>query len=753
MNEEGSGRRRPRGAGVCFGGSPTSLALGLLALVLVTAPAGARLPAPASQPATASTSDAALQGSRSRTESIAALLELLTSSTRTAREVVDAGAVVAADPSIAADPELLSLALSVQCRGHYRLSELAAAQRSCDAAAATSQRDLARFAVLRMQGTLVAERGQPTQAIPLFLDSLDAATRSENSLAVAAALGNLGAVAQFAGANAEAVDYYDRAWVIATRIGAIGLQATLGSNLGYLLVEAGKADLARETFGKALVAARQAGNSQAEFTSLNGLAHAQLAAGEADQAAAALRGLLEAAGPYVDTYQLAEGQLFLARAELAAGHPLAAETAARASIEGLEGHRPLRAYPAYAVLIDALVANGSLAEAAAKSSRFMGLVPETARGRFELLKARARLLAATRRHEEAYAVLLESDRVREAQSIARAEDRLAFMRARNEAREREGELARLREQQGQIAARAERDRLVRNFSLALAFLGGSGVALYWSTVRTRRRLEAQIARRQQVEALGKLTGGVAHDFNNLMTIVRQAMGLLRRQPALRESPEMRMLVEEADGAAQLGGEITQRLLSFARQQPMKPEIVDVAAFIDRQRPLLERSLGPSMELAIRLEPGVGAIRVDPAQLMAALINLLVNARDAMDGRGVVSLSVATADNSGRNPHALDLPVGRYVEISVVDSGRGMTPEILRQAVTPFFTTKEESGGAGLGLSSVDGFVNQSGGALQLRSEPGKGTAARAFFPQVMHAAGRVTAASGDEAVSSPAGSP
>ncbi len=705
----------------------------LVAVALATAAVGSGQPAPAEQPAAVATPGTATQAAGPRAAAIATLLDLLTSSSRAAGEVVDAAAAVVADPSSAADPELLALALSAQCRGHYRLGDFAAAQRSCDAAAAAAQGDLGRFAVRRMQATLVAERGRPAEAIPLFLESLDAANRSGNTSAIAVALGNLGAVAQFAGANAEAVDYYDNALAIATRIGSVGLQAMLGSNFGYLLVEAGKADLARQTFEAALQAARVSGDHQAEFRSRNGLAYAQLAAGEAEQAAAAFRRLLDAPSPQVDRYQLAEVQLMLARAELAARRPLAAEAAARAAMDGLEQYSPLRAYPAYAVLVDALVANGRLAEADARSSRFMSVVPETARGRLELLRARARLLAASQRHPEAYAVLLESDRVREAQSIARAEDTLTFMRARNEAREREGELSRLREQQAQIAARGERDRLVRNFSLALALLGAASGVLYWAMVRTRRGLEAQVARRQQVEALGKLTGGVAHDFNNLMTIVRQAMGLLRRQPALRASADMMMLVDEADGAAQLGGQITERLLAFARQQPMKPEIVDVAAFIDRQRPLLERSLGPSTALAVRLEPGVGAIRVDPAQLMAALINLLVNARDSMDGQGVASLSVASLDNSGRLRAGLDLPVGRYVAIAVSDTGRGMTPETLRQAVTPFFTTKEDSGGVGLGLSSVDGFVNQSGGALQLRSEPGSGTTVTLWFPEVRNA--------------------
>ena len=699
--------------------TPARLVLGLLTLLLVASPALPGQPNNSGRMAT------------SREQTVAMLLDLLTAGGRPATEVAAAGRAAAAAPANAADPELYSLALSVECRGYYRQSDLQAAQRSCEAALAAATSPLARFAATRMKATLIAERGRPTDAIPVFLESLAAAERSGNTFAVAAALGNLGAIAQFSGANAEAVDYYDRALALAARIGATGLEATLGSNFGYLLVEAGKADLARETFERALQASVRAGAHQAEFTSRNGLAHALLAAGHPQEAAAAFRRLMAAPTTEADTYQLSEAQLFLARAELAAGQPVAAESAARSAIEGLANRSPLRTYPAYAVLIDALVANGKQEEADALSSRLMTVIPETSRGRFELLKSRARLLSTTQRHREAYDLLLEADRVREAQSIARAEDRLAFMRARNEAIAREGELSTLREQQTLVATRSERDRLLRDFSLAVAALVLLGALIFWSTVRARRRLEAQLAQRQHIDALGKLTGGVAHDFNNLMTIVQQSMDLLRRKPALKQSPEIMTLVDEADDAARLGGQITQQLLAFARQKPMKPEIVSLPEFIERQRGLFERSLGASMSLTTTVAPDVGAIRVDPGQLTTALINLLVNARDATGGHGAVQLGVVAIDNSGRGRDRRwpDLPVGRYSALSVTDTGHGMTAEIARQAVTPFFTTKADEGGSGLGLSTVDGFVNQSGGALHVQSSPGQGTTITMVFPQ------------------------
>jgi signal transduction histidine kinase len=190
------------------------------------------------------------------------------------------------------------------------------------------------------------------------------------------------------------------------------------------------------------------------------------------------------------------------------------------------------------------------------------------------------------------------------------------------------------------------------------------------------------------------------------------------------------LVDEADDAAKLGGEITQQLLAFARQQPMKPEVVALGQFVERQRALFERSLGGSMTLSVQLSAADRAIRVDPGQLTTALINLLVNARDAMAGRGEVQLRVEAIDNSGRDRIWPDLATGRYVAISVTDTGHGMSDEIARQAVTPFFSTKGESGGSGLGLSTVDGFVSQSSGTLIVESAVGVGTKVTAIFPEI-----------------------
>ncbi len=248
-------------------------------------------------------------------------------------------------------------------------------------------------------------------------------------------------------------------------------------------------------------------------------------------------------------------------------------------------------------------------------------------------------------------------------------------------------------------------------------------------MRTQRALESQVERSQHLDVLARLTGGVAHDFNNLMTVVCQAMHLLRLQPGVRGAPAALELVHEAEDAARVGGRITQQLLAFARQQPMRPEVVRLQEFCEQHRALFERSLGESMRLTIDLPRHESlAIRVDRGQLTTAVMNLLVNSRDASDGRGEVTLKGESIEIVGRDFDWPRLASGRQVALSVTDRGCGMTPEVLREAVTPFFTTRPDRGGTGLGLSMVDGFVEQSRGRLYLRSDPGAGATVSMVFP-------------------------
>lgn len=672
--------------------------------------------------------------SRGRNTSNAAeqqqLLEYLVAVDKSPALVVSEARAAQARAMAASDDSLLSLARSVECRGLYRQAKLEEADAACADALKLAARgdDLAVFAAQRMTGTLLAERGQPMAALQNVLDSHAAATRSGNELARAAALGNLGAVAQFSGANADAVDYYDRALALADRIGSDSLRLQIANNLGVLLLETGDADGARIYFQQALGAAGRIDGGYYALAVRYGIALADAESGRAEDAVKVLRALIAEKHPDETPAQRAEAQLFLARAEFKLGNTESAETAARAAAEGLRKLRPVRAYPAQALLVDVLVAGGKLDEASRLAERLMLEIPADMRGRVELLEARARLFEAQARHREAYAALLEAQRVREQQSLARANRTLAFMRARTEAQERFHELTNLRTQQAQAQDDAEQARIVRNFSLAILAITLLGSVALWITTRARRKLEAEIERRRSLDALGKLTGGFAHDFNNLMTIVQQAMDLLRQDAAVKQSGDALILIDEAEGAARLGGHITRQLLTFARQQPMQPEDVPLKQYVEQRRLLFERTLGESMRLIVTFNDDLCGVRADPGQLTTAIINLLANSRDSMGGKGDVTIRIEAIDNTFRDRRWAELAIGRYVSIAIIDRGHGMSADVAREAVTPFFTTKAAAGGTGLGLSTVHGFVVQSGGILLVQSDQRLGTTITVVLP-------------------------
>ncbi|HRD29615.1 MAG TPA: PAS domain S-box protein, partial [Caulobacter sp.] len=219
---------------------------------------------------------------------------------------------------------------------------------------------------------------------------------------------------------------------------------------------------------------------------------------------------------------------------------------------------------------------------------------------------------------------------------------------------------------------------------------------------------------QKLEAIGQLTGGIAHDFNNLLMAVLSSLELLRKR--LPDDPRAVALLDNAVQGAQRGASLTQRMLAFARKQDLRLEGVCVSDLVQGMAGLLERSAGPSIELTLDAPPGLGAAHTDPNQLETALLNLVVNARDAMPGGGRIRVEVNAArpepDGQG------DLPPGDYVRLVVADDGPGMDRVTLARATEPFFTTKGVGKGTGLGLSMVHGLAEQSGGRLVLRSAPG-----------------------------------
>jgi PAS domain S-box-containing protein len=245
----------------------------------------------------------------------------------------------------------------------------------------------------------------------------------------------------------------------------------------------------------------------------------------------------------------------------------------------------------------------------------------------------------------------------------------------------------------------------------------------------RTKLEAQLHQAQKMEAIGNLTGGMAHDFNNILGVIIGNIDLLR--DLKNDDPDVDELTREALDAAFRGAELTRRLLAFARQQPLQPHRVDVNELVSGITRLLSRTLGEDVEISLHLSRELWPIVVDPAQLEASLTNLATNARDAMPdgGRLMVVTGNRCLDDDYAAQHTEVVP-GGYVMIEVSDTGSGMTQEVVDRIFEPFFTTKSRDKGTGLGLSMVFGFIKQSGGHISVYSEPGIGTTFRLFMPRM-----------------------
>ncbi|HYZ31033.1 MAG TPA: ATP-binding protein [Crenalkalicoccus sp.] len=253
-------------------------------------------------------------------------------------------------------------------------------------------------------------------------------------------------------------------------------------------------------------------------------------------------------------------------------------------------------------------------------------------------------------------------------------------------------------------------------------------------VAERERMEAQLRQAQKVEAIGQLTGGVAHDFNNLLMAVLGNLALLRKRLPPGD-PLAQRLVEGAMQGAQRGAALTQRLLAFARRQDLRPEAVDLGALVRGIAELIRRSVGPRVELRLAVAEGLPHALVDANQIELALLNLAVNARDAMPEGGRLDIAVE-APGAGEATGGLPPLTCGYLRLRVSDTGSGMDAATLARAVEPFFSTKPPGQGTGLGLSMVHGLARQLGGDLRLASAPGRGTTVEMWLPAATSEAGR-----------------
>jgi PAS domain S-box-containing protein len=251
----------------------------------------------------------------------------------------------------------------------------------------------------------------------------------------------------------------------------------------------------------------------------------------------------------------------------------------------------------------------------------------------------------------------------------------------------------------------------------------------WRDITERKQLEAQLRQTQKLEAIGKLAGGIAHDFNNLLVAILGNAELLADQ--VRERPDLLELVDEVRAAADRAADLTRQLLTFSRGQVVRPRPIDLRATLQRLEKLLARLIGEDVELVTVHEQEGLVVRADPGQIEQVVVNLITNARDAMPEGGTVTLATreVEVDAGARGgPHAL--PPGRYAEMSVGDTGAGMSSDVAKKAFDPFFTTKPVGQGTGLGLSTVYGVLKQAGGEICIDSEPGHGTTVHVLLPLV-----------------------
>ncbi len=359
----------------------------------------------------------------------------------------------------------------------------------------------------------------------------------------------------------------------------------------------------------------------------------------------------------------------------------------------------------------------------------------------------------------------------------RAREQAAFMIALFDDQQRSSQLAVANEQRLAAEARAElsnelatrqsesasHDRRVRNYTIALSALALLVGLVFFRTVAKRQaalskanhehqlniqlnealadqaaRLENEIAVRRQLElaverkhrdeTIGKLTGGVAHDFNNLLTVIMQSIEL-SKMLGTNLSNEVHQLLDASMKAAESGAGIVSQLLAYARQQPLAQRPINVATWLESSKAMLRQIAGKGLIIDANAEATASTICVDSARLTTAIINLLANARDAIDPhRGTIAMHLQKLTITDNEPIWSDVPHGDYLLFAIVDNGKGMSPEMLARACEPFFSTKAQTAGTGLGLSSALGFAKQSGGDLKLVSEVGKGTTASMLVP-------------------------
>lgn len=633
------------------------------------------------------------------------------------------------------------------------------------------------FRILCNQAAFSSALGLRSEATELLLSAIELAKEHNYQSEVSFAYRVLGNIAEASGAIDKAYEYFQTALDAAVQTNNAELSAQVGINMIELALSEDDADLAEEFVQRVEPWIASSSDQRIGILLALRLQDIRHKKGDSLGAAQEIQRLIDKLEPTVDSQLLGSHYLSLASAQVAAGNfgdaiksadlcsslvEQIVRTWSMARILRLKAEFGLGNNEAALAGIDELLADDRLAVV----------------HRIELLEFRSTVLASMSRFQDSLDALTQCRKIEAQRDTQRAQEVAAFITSSYGNQQRELELAASKASESAAIAQAElnesvakqktaetsRAKLMRDGAALLAILSVIGVAFYLRVsnkrrtdqiqarheremneeltrrfalqtaqlkeqISTRQQLELAMERKFRVEALGKLTGGVAHDFNNLLTVITHSTELIRLENQ-QLSEESSRLLDSIICAAESGASIVNQLMAYARQQPLVSKPLLVSDWLNSNRNILKQVLGKSIQYVEISNVQDAAICIDSAQLTTAVINLLANARDALPSRfGRVEFSVERLRLDSESARAWNgLAPGEYCLFEVRDQGKGMASDELARACEPFYTTKELGSGTGLGLSSVVGFVKQSGGEFSLQSELGSGTTARFILP-------------------------
>ncbi len=672
------------------------------------------------------------------------------------------------------DQRLRARILLVECSAHYRAGDSDLAVVACDDAndIANQLGDPALLASTRnMRATVAYSTGRTTQAFVDYESAYRYAVLSGEVELLSPIQSNLAVIVRNSGAIGASVPYSQRALEAALAIEDHARIALVLLNLSDTYVDLGQLQMAEDHVRRALEHADKGDIMRWRYAARLQQAFLLLEQERGEEALAALNKLatIEALKP--EPRQLARLRILFADAYRATGDIASALVAAEESVAIVEGVGDRWRAAKWSIDLAKLQRlNNKPAEALTAIDTVESFARSGSHDRLlrSALSEKAEILLASQKPAEAYAALKESRDIERRMESREAEAQLWLLSAREEARQARQTITELDERRIVAERRADLNVRVRNaVLLALALVLSAG--LYWRNRSVRMALSREVERRtealrletsertrhqkarldaeeqvrhlQKLEAIGRLTGGIAHDFNNLLTAVNGSLELLKMSAGERLEEQDLQLIEDALSAGNAGAAVTGQLLAFARKKPLQPERFDCVQHVRDISSLLRRAVGERIPLDITLPDENIQVDLDRSQLTTALLNLVDNARDAVGDAGEIVITIESERiGVDRIREIPELSAGDYASIVVRDNGCGMTKEEIQHAFQPFYSTKDFSAGAGLGLSMVYGFARQSDGTALLESSTGTGTTVTLLLPVAERLASRDAAA-------------